>query len=289
MNERIQKGDAQRLLKSAVRVYFFESSDEDMSGGTAVAHYHDELELLTVYDGALTLGAAGKEYKVLPGDTAFVNSRVLHSTTAEPGTRYAGVQFRLSDFGDAESQRLMIYVLRFRGQVGSPVRVFSDKEMAAAVGAIIEECRDKESSYALFVRAYAYGLIGKLCRAGALPDADAIYLAKEMQKILPEIAYVNQNYSENITLESASERLGFDPSYFCRVFKAATGSTFTEYLNFVRICKAESLLLKTPTSILEISESVGFSSVSYFNRIFKRYRGCSPRTYRSSFCPSRGE
>ena len=50
MNERIQKGDAQRLLKSAVRVYFFESSDEDMSGGTAAAHYHDELELLTAFN-----------------------------------------------------------------------------------------------------------------------------------------------------------------------------------------------------------------------------------------------
>lgn len=289
MNERIQKVEAQRAQKPAVRVYFFESSDADSPVGTASVHCHDELELMTVYEGSLLVRAVGREYSVLPGETVFLNSRVLHSAEPSEGTRYGSVQLRVSDFGDAEAQRLIRYVLRFRGQVGSPVRVFSDESMAAAVDAIIKECRDKEPSYTFFVRAYANELIGKLCRAGALPDADAIYLAKEMQKILPEIGYINQNFCENITLESASERLGFDPSYFCRIFKAATGSTFTEYLNFVRICKAESLLLKSPGGILEISETVGFSSVSYFNRIFKRYRGCSPRAYRASVGPARGE
>ena len=48
------------------------------------------------------------------------------------------------------------------------------------------------------------------------------------------------------------------------------------------LAKAEKLLAKTQRSILEISEAVGFSSVSYFNRIFKRYRGCSPRGYRGA-------
>jgi YesN/AraC family two-component response regulator len=103
-----------------------------------------------------------------------------------------------------------------------------------------------------------------------------------VQKILPALSYINENYQEDLTLEEVSELLSFDPSYFCRIFKQATGATFTEYLNFVRVCKAEKLLAKTQRSILEISEAVGFSSVSYFNRIFKRHRGCSPRGYRSA-------
>ena len=105
---------------------------------------------------------------------------------------------------------------------------------------------------------------------------------REVQKILPILSYINQSYAENITLEDASERLNFDPSYFCRIFKTATGATFTEYLNFVRISKAEKMLSKTRQSILEISEAVGFSSVSYFTRMFKKYRSCSPRVYHTA-------
>ena len=56
--------------------------------------------------------------------------------------------------------------------------------------------------------------------------------------------------------------------------------TVTEYLNFVRICKAEKLLSSSEKSILEISEAVGFSSISYFNRVFKRVRSSSPGSYR---------
>ena len=78
--------------------------------------------------------------------------------------------------------------------------------------------------------------------------------------------------------------LNFDPSYFCRIFKSAIGATFTEYLNFVRVCKAEKMLSRTNNSILDISEAVGFSSVSYFNRVFKKYRNCSPRAYRTTEC-----
>ena len=76
--------------------------------------------------------------------------------------------------------------------------------------------------------------------------------------------------------------LNFDPSYFCRIFKQATGATFTEYINFVRVCKAERMLARSDVSILDISEAVGFSSVSYFNRIFKKYKSCSPRFYRGA-------
>ena len=103
---------------------------------------------------------------------------------------------------------------------------------------------------------------------------------RDVQKILPVLSYVNTNYAEALKLSEVAAMLSFDESYFCRIFKNATGATFTEYLNFVRISKAEKLLKKTHQSILEISEAVGFSSVSYFNRIFKKYHLASPRAYR---------
>ena len=71
-----------------------------------------------------------------------------------------------------------------------------------------------------------------------------------------------------------------NPSYFCRIFKRASGSGFIDYLNFVRICKSEKLLAAGTKSILDVSYDVGFSSVSYFNRIFKKYKNCTPTEYR---------
>lgn len=85
--------------------------------------------------------------------------------------------------------------------------------------------------------------------------------------------------NEQMTLGEIGELLNLNESYFCRLFKKATGSTFTEYLNFVRICKAEHMI-KNGASISESAYGVGFSSLSYFNRVFKKYKFCSPSDYK---------
>jgi YesN/AraC family two-component response regulator len=71
--------------------------------------------------------------------------------------------------------------------------------------------------------------LGILYREGILSDADKIYNTAEVKKILPILSYINNNFSENITLENASRQLGFDQSYFCRIFKKMTGKTPSSY------------------------------------------------------------
>ena len=177
--------------------------------------------------------------------------------------------------------------MRFRPEAYYPVKVFKNPEIYKAIELLFIEEAEKREAYEVFMRSYILRILGLLYRDGVLTDAERVYNTREVQKILPILSYINTNYAENITLEEASELLSFDQSYFCRIFKIATGATFTEYLNFVRICKAEKMLSRTKESILEISEAVGFSSVSYFNRIFKKYRNCSPRLYRTAkYCPN---
>ena len=67
-----------------------------------------------------------------------------------------------------------------------------------------------------------------------------------------------------------------------KLLACATGSTFIEYLNYVRISHAERLLYRTDRSVLDVAMDVGFSSVSYFNRIFKRFRNCTPNDFRKA-------
>jgi AraC-like DNA-binding protein len=68
--------------------------------------------------------------------------------------------------------------------------------------------------------------------------------------------------------------------YFCKIFKKATGLTFTEYLGRVRIEKAKTLLLNPHLRISEIAYDVGFQSLTHFNRIFRKTTGEAPTTFR---------
>ena len=243
-------------------------------------HYHDELEFIAVFEGVFAITVDGKEYFAEAGDVVFVGSGVPHSTRYVTPSRTALVQFRENDFLSSNITKIIKYSVKFNNLSESKVRIIKNRELFESLDRLLLETEKKDSAFEIFVRSEVYKILGLLYRDGILLDTERFFASKEIQKILPALEYVNKNYSENVTLEDASSLLGFDPSYFCRIFKSATGATFTEYLNFVRICKAEKLLSQTKKSILEISEAVGFSSLSYFNRVFKKIRNSSPGTYR---------
>lgn len=94
------------------------------------------------------------------------------------------------------------------------------------------------------------------------------------------IRYVDNHYSEHLTLGEMASRCALNPSYFSRAFREAAGKPLFEYLNTIRIRKACSLLQRTEMTILDIAYSVGYNNVSFFNRYFKKIMNISPREYR---------
>ena len=95
--------------------------------------------------------------------------------------------------------------------------------------------------------------------------------------------YLDNHYSENVTLEQAAQLAGFSKFYFTRLFKEYTNHTFYEYLTEKRIRAAEQMLLIPKFPVTEVSIQAGFSSLSSFNRTFKRNKGCSPTEYRNLY------
>lgn len=243
-------------------------------------HYHDELELILIRQGHFVATVDECDYHLSAGDVVFINSGVPHSTYAVTPVESGLIQFRENDFFNTDITKIIKYSVKFNNLNDSKIRVIRNAELYDSVDRILREYEERRPAYEIFIRSEIYKILALLYRMDVLVDTEEFFQTKEVQKILPALEYVNRNYNEEISLESVSMMLGFDPSYFCRIFKLATGATFTEYLNFVRICKAEKMLSRTDSSILEISETVGFSSVSYFNRVFKKYRNCSPRSYR---------
>lgn len=104
---------------------------------------------------------------------------------------------------------------------------------------------------------------------------------KYPKRMLRICQYIADHYAEPITLSKVSEIACYSPEAFCRYFKKHMGSTFVSYLNQVRIDAACLLLANNveEKSISEIAYACGFTSVSSFNRMFKRHLGMSPTAY----------
>jgi AraC-like DNA-binding protein/ligand-binding sensor protein len=94
--------------------------------------------------------------------------------------------------------------------------------------------------------------------------------------------FIARNQDNAICLATVAKAVNTSTFYFCKLFKRATGLTFTDYLARVRIEKAKTLLLDRNHRISEIAYEVGFQSLTHFNRIFRKLVGASPSGYRRS-------
>jgi AraC-like DNA-binding protein/ligand-binding sensor protein len=105
---------------------------------------------------------------------------------------------------------------------------------------------------------------------------------KNREVIKKAINYVNKNYMNNITLNSISENLYLNASYFSTLFRKETGVNFSDYLNKVRIEESKKLLKDGRYSILQISMEVGFEDQSYYSKVFKKFTGLTPKEYKDN-------
>lgn len=92
--------------------------------------------------------------------------------------------------------------------------------------------------------------------------------------------YINEHYSENITLNIISEILYIHPIYLSKLFKEKTGENFLDYVTRTRIEKSKELLKDLSLKIYNVSSMVGYDSSKYFSKVFKQYVGLTPKAYR---------
>ena len=93
------------------------------------------------------------------------------------------------------------------------------------------------------------------------------------------ILYIKEYLSDDLTLDTLSEKFNFSKIYFHKLFKASTGKNLREYIEEQRIKKAIELLTSTDKTLTQIAYECGFSSQSYFSYAFRRKMGVPPREY----------
>lgn len=101
--------------------------------------------------------------------------------------------------------------------------------------------------------------------------------------IYKAIAYINENIFEDITVDSICAVVHMSKYHFCRIFKKHTGQTVMRYILKTRIVLAQTMLRKDNLTVSEVSSRCGFSSVSYFCRVFKEEIGVSPLKYKKIY------
>lgn len=118
----------------------------------------------------------------------------------------------------------------------------------------------------------------------ALEDfIDSVHRCRHGQKrskIQPAIDLMEAHFDEELTLDEIARTVHLSLSRFVHLFREQMGMTVIDYLTGLRINQAKGLLLSTDDSCTEISYAVGFNNQSYFNRIFKRQTGLTPRQFR---------
>lgn len=104
--------------------------------------------------------------------------------------------------------------------------------------------------------------------------------AIEPPAVVKARAFISENLGEPLCLEQVAQAANMSAFYFCKVFKGATGLTFTDYVARARVEQTKQLLLNPNTRVSEAAYAAGFQSLSQFNRVFRRIVGEAPSDYR---------
>lgn len=249
-------------------------------------HWHDELELLIVVEGSLDLKVGYEWFRLEAGDIMLINSDEIHNMkeTNEKNVIicvYIDCNASYEKYPDFyEIVALWPYSEAFN-KLNQRKKIITDHVNHLAV--LIDQNADKdkiEHQFDSFLKSLIY------CYRVDITDLDGAAFQvtdEKMDVIYRTIKYLYSNYDHKVNLQDVSEQEYMSIFYLSHKFKDITGYSFRDWLNFVRVEKAEKLLLNTSSPITEIAYQCGFSDVRYLNKHFMKWYKISPNKYRKLF------
>lgn len=109
----------------------------------------------------------------------------------------------------------------------------------------------------------------------------------ESRRVAKVKDYITSHYIEEIRLEQMSTMVSMSPTAFSRFFKLRTGKTLAEYIVDIRLGHAARMLVDTNEPVSQICFSCGFNTLTNFNRLFKKRKGCSPTEFREKYAKTK--
>jgi len=251
-------------------------------------HRHNCLELGYCFSGS---GVFVVGEKVLPfgaGDVTFINHTEVHLARSAPGTssHWAWIYLdpiRLVGHSTADASTLD------PTPWGGPsfcnvLKGANHPHVARVVARMVQELRGRERGYAQALRALTWELMTLMHRL-PIPNASAVP-RRDFDRLAPALHYLSHRYMERVNVQKLAGLCKLSEAQFRRVFVSTIGRPPRAYWHDLRMRMAASLLRTTARPVLEISQDVGFETLSSFNRVFRATFTTTPRAWRGRTAPA---
>lgn len=254
-------------------------------------HWHPFVEILvSLYDNnEVTVNFTKHVLKT--NDLVIIYPGELHSCNQVNENAFIIVQFPfdllmiMGDFNRNISMYYQYHCIKY-----DPANIEADRMVY-----LIKQLPDLYFSDTLFSEVRIYSLLleffvklGQYCinakKEGFSGDTGIDF--KSTKLMAEACLYISQNCTKPLALEDVANYIGISKYHFSRLFNKYTDMTFIDFLNAERIKRSETLILNPNLRITDIAFDSGFSSVSSFNRCFKKFKGISPSEFRGKMIDS---
>lgn len=254
-------------------------------------HWHRELEIIHILQGRFTAYLNEEMHAARAGDFLFIPPGAIHGGTPEDCV-YECVVF--------DPDRLLGHIpacrrhLRTLLEGDAPIRAHfsaagngdgahADRPFLDAAAALFDAARSGAPGHELDTAGALFSLFGVLFSHPEYREADRppVRYAEHIRLLKPVLEYIEQYYMRPLTLDDLARLTGMSPRYFCRFFRTFIHRTPIDYLNYYRVERACQLLASSGT-VTEAAYRCGFNDSSYFVKIFKKYKGITPKQYQKA-------
>lgn len=241
-------------------------------GWHSTSHTHHFTELFYILKGQGSFVLKNREVHVKENDLVVINPNIEHTEKSDidNSLEYIALGIQGISFSIPKEEGLEIGLFTYQDD---------RNQILFYLNKLLKEVAESEEYYEVICKSIIEILIAKLKRAKKV-TVNAHESKKMNQSVAQAKYYIQQNYKEDITLETLAEVGNINKFYLAHKFKEDIGVSPIGYLNQIRIQSAKTLLETTNYTIAEISSFCGFSSQSFFSQAFRRELQQSPSAYR---------
>ena len=271
----------------------FECIRVDSAAGTlrfpVPPHRHYFSELLLVRKGCCKVTRKSMIYHMQPGESVYFSPMTEHSVCSDDGNP---VVFDIVKFSPTQLKEIPAYLSDLRAasldaeRFHLPVHLSAEETASFYLNTIVEECiREAEHRrfvYDLRIRALIYMIITSLARFWTsrmqLSAAPAERSARDPLMTVP--SYIEQHISEPLKVEDLADRCKMSYPWFAKRFREFYGVSCKQFIEHLRMDKAELLLMYSELDLEEISQRTGYTDCSHMIKDFRRLKGITPGQFR---------
>lgn len=234
-------------------------------------HWHNYYEFDIILSGSGTTYCNGIEYKIERGLITFVSPIDFHDLKNMESVDIINIQFPEDDI---DASLLNTFLSLKTNVVHADEQTLKNIENLSALLGTHPDGK--------YVSDYNKKIIECIIIQFLSCCKDDTSSAKEPSTIQQALVYLKSHFKENPSMQSISEMLYLNPSYFCRLFKNQTGMSYKNYLKKLKLEYSMTLIKYTDLSILDIATNSGYETQTHFNREFKEYYNAAPSYFRKN-------